>query len=100
MPAALSALVAYDTERSIEENIEAMRLAASQVVSGEATVADAWPVLERLLGEPRALLTVLTGAGCPPLDALLARLAASYPDVEVQVYEGGQASPELLLGAE
>jgi DNA-binding transcriptional LysR family regulator len=57
-------------------------------------------VLERLLAEPHALLTVLTGAGSPPLDALLARLAASYPDVEVQVYEGGQASPELLLGAE
>ena len=100
VPAALSALVAYDAELSVEENVEAMRLAASQVVSGEATVADAWPVLERLLAEPRALLTVLTGAGCPPLDTLLARLAASYPEVEVQVYEGGQASPELLLGAE
>jgi dihydroxyacetone kinase-like predicted kinase len=100
VPAALSALVAYNAELSVEENVEAMRLAASQVVSGEASVADAWPVLERLLAEPRALLTVLTGAGCPPLDTLLARLAASYPEVEVQVYEGGQASPELLLGAE
>jgi dihydroxyacetone kinase-like predicted kinase len=100
VPVALSALVAYDAELSVEENIKAMRLAASQVMSGEATVADAWPVIERLLAEPRALLTVLTGAGCPPLDTLLARLAASYPQVEVQVYEGGQASPELLLGAE
>jgi uncharacterized protein len=100
VPAALSALVAYDAERSIEENVEAMRIAASQVVSGEATVADAWPVLGRLLAEPRALLTVLTGAGYPPLDTLLARLAASHPELEVQVYEGGQASPELLLGAE
>jgi hypothetical protein len=77
-----------------------MRISASQVASGEASLTEAWPVLERLLAEPRSLLTVLTGAGSPPLDALLARLAASYPELEVQVYEGGQASPELLLGAE
>jgi dihydroxyacetone kinase-like predicted kinase len=99
-PAQLSAVVAYDAERSVEENVEAMRMAAAPVASGEAAVAEAWPVLERLLAEPRSLLTVLTGAGCPPLDALLARLAASYPELEVQVYDGGQASPELLLGAE
>jgi dihydroxyacetone kinase-like predicted kinase len=100
VPAALAALLAYDAERSVEENAAAMRISASQVASGEASVAEAWPVLERLLAEPRSLLTVLTGSGSPPLDALLARLAASYPELEVQVYEGGQASPELLLGAE
>ena len=100
IPEQLSALVAYDAERSLDENVDAMRTAASAVVSGEAAVAEVWPVLERLLGEPRGLLTVLTGAGAPPLDALLARLAASYPELEVQVYDGGQASPELLLGAE
>ena len=58
----LAALALRVVDDAGPSRVEAMRLAASQVVSGEATVADAWPVLERLVAEPRALLTVLTGS--------------------------------------
>jgi fatty acid kinase len=57
-------------------------------------------VVERLLAEPRTLLTLLTGEEPPPLDGLLERLAAAQLDLEVEVHEGGQPHYPLLLGAE
>jgi fatty acid kinase len=57
-------------------------------------------VADRLLAEPRTLLTLLTGAEPPPLDGLVERLAATHPEVEVEVHEGGQPHYPLLLGAE
>jgi DAK2 domain fusion protein YloV len=57
-------------------------------------------VLERLLAQPRGLLTLLTGDGAPELDALLEELAASHPDLELEVHEGGQPHYALLLAAE
>ena len=46
------------------------------------------------------LLTLLTGAEPPPLDGLVERLAASHPELEVEVHDGGQPHYPLLLGAE
>lgn len=57
-------------------------------------------VVERLLAEPRGVLTLLTGADPPPLDALLALVAERYPDVELDVQDGGQPHYPLLLSAE
>jgi DAK2 domain fusion protein YloV len=57
-------------------------------------------VVARLVAEPRAVLTLLTGDEPPPLDALLERLAADHPELEVEVHEGGQPHYPLLLGAE
>jgi dihydroxyacetone kinase-like predicted kinase len=57
-------------------------------------------LVERLLEQPRALLTLLTGADPAPLEGLLERLAASHPELEVEVHEGGQPHYPLLLGAE
>ena len=57
-------------------------------------------MLERLLAEPRELLTLLTGAEPPALDGLVAELRAAYPGLEVEVHEGGQRGYGLLLGAE
>ena len=57
-------------------------------------------VAERLLAEPRAVLTLLTGADPPPLDGLVERLASAHPELEVEVHEGGQPHYPLLLGAE
>ncbi len=57
-------------------------------------------VVGRLLAEPRALLTLLTGAESPPLDGLVERLTAAHPGLEVEVHEGGQPHYQLLLGAE
>jgi uncharacterized protein len=60
----------------------------------------AFEVASRLLAQPRAVLTLLTGAETPPLDGLVGRLASSHPELEVEVHEGGQPHYPLLLGAE
>jgi len=76
-------------------------LAAGVPVSGGEKFEDvAFTVVERLLDEPRAVLTLLTGADPPPLDRLLERLAETHPELEVEVHEGGQPHYPLLLGAE
>jgi len=121
VPAALSALVAYDAELSVEENVERMRAAADAVASGAVVLDDGrWlgfvgdeqvvdgadfgkvfgSVVERLLAGQRSLLTILTGAGAPPLDGALAALEARHAGLEVEVHEGGQPRSSLLVGAE
>jgi DAK2 domain fusion protein YloV len=119
--AGLSALVAFDAGLGAADNLEAMRAAADAVVAGAVHVRDGrWtgvvdgervaegasfdevvrPVLERLLAEPRELLTLLTGAEPPALDGLVAELASTHPGLEVEVHEGGQTGCALYLGAE
>jgi DAK2 domain fusion protein YloV len=76
------------------------------LVDGEAvaggddfeTVANA--VVERLLSEPRDVLTLLTGQDEPELDGVLERITAAYPQIEVDVQAGGQPHYPLLLSAE
>jgi hypothetical protein len=76
-------------------------LAADEPVAGGDDFAEvALVVVARLLGEPRALLTLLTGEEPPPLDGLLERLASAHPELEIEVHEGGQPHYPLLLGAE
>ncbi|HEU5214386.1 MAG TPA: DAK2 domain-containing protein [Gaiellaceae bacterium] len=76
-------------------------LADGEPVTGGDDFAEvASALIERLLERPRALLTLLTGAEPEPLDGLLERLAASHPELEVEVHEGGQRHYPLLLGAE
>ena len=70
------------------------------VASGAAFEEVAHDLLERLLAEPRDVLTLLTGEGAPPLNGLLDGLAAEHPDVELDVHEGGQPHYPLLLSAE
>ena len=62
------------------------------------TVATA--VVERLLGEPRDVLTFITGEEEPELGPLLARVAEHHPDLELEVHPGGQPHFPLLLAAE
>jgi fatty acid kinase len=57
-------------------------------------------VVERLLAEPRGVLTLLTGEDEPDLAPLLARVGAEHPEVELEVQQGGQPHYPLLLGAE
>jgi hypothetical protein len=59
-----------------------------------------YEVVERLLGEPRELLTLLVGRDKAPLDGLLARISAAHPELQVDVQEGGQPHYHLLLAAE
>jgi DAK2 domain fusion protein YloV len=76
-------------------------LAEGEPVAGGETfdeVANA--VLEKLLAEPRGVLTLLTGEEAPELDALLTRLGAEHPELELDVHQGGQPHYPLLLAAE
>jgi uncharacterized protein len=57
-------------------------------------------LVEHLLAEPRDLLTLLRGEGAPPLNGLLDELAERYPELELDVHEGGQPHYPLLLSAE
>ena len=93
--------------RDVELNGVAIRrgewlgLADGEPVAGgddfaEVTLA----VVARLTEQPRAVLTLLTGAEPPPLDGLVERLASTHPELEVDVHEGGQPHYPLLLGAE
>ena len=62
------------------------------------TVADS--VVERLLGEPRDVLTFITGEQEPELGPLLARVADRHPELELEVHPGGQPHYPLLIAAE
>jgi dihydroxyacetone kinase-like predicted kinase len=76
-------------------------LADGRAIAGGAGFEEvAGAVIERLLAEPRELLTVLVGLDSPPLDGVLQRVAEAHPDVEVEVHEGGQPHYDLLLSAE
>jgi fatty acid kinase len=70
------------------------------IVSGAEFDEVARALVERLLAEPRDVLTLLTGEGAPPLNGLLDELAAGHPELELDVHEGGQPHYPLLLSAE
>ena len=57
-------------------------------------------VVEALLGEPRDVLTFITGADEPELGRLLADVAERHPELELEVHPGGQPHYPLLLSAE
>ena len=80
---------------------EWLGLAEGQPVAGGGSFDEvATAVIERLLAEPRELLTLLVGDDPPPLDALLERVAAAHPEIDVDVQHGGQPHYQLLLSAE
>jgi DAK2 domain fusion protein YloV len=76
-------------------------LAGGRAVAGGDDFDEvAGAVIDRLLVEPRGVLTLLTGDGPPQLDTLLNRIAERHPDVELDVQAGGQPHYPLLLSAE
>jgi hypothetical protein len=70
------------------------------VAAGSSFDEVADTVVERLLREPRGVLTLLKGEQEPDLDGLLERLADRHPELELDVHEGGQPHYPLLLSAE
>jgi DAK2 domain fusion protein YloV len=70
------------------------------VVGGPRFDEVAAAVVTRLLAGPRGVLTVLTGSDAPELNGLLGQISERYPEVEVDVHEGGQPHYHLLLSAE
>ena len=80
---------------------EFLGLVADRAVAGGADFDEvATAVAERLLAEPRGVLTLLTGEDEPELGVLLTRLQERHPDVELDVQQGGQPHYPLLLSAE
>jgi DAK2 domain fusion protein YloV len=84
---------------------EWLGLAGGEPVAGGTDFDDVVvAVVEELIGNapegPRELLTLLTGADEPELDALLARLGEAHPGLDVDVQRGGQPHYPLLLSAE
>jgi uncharacterized protein len=76
-------------------------LAAGEPVAGGGSFDDvAAAVVERLLAEPRDLLTLLVGIDRPELGGLLARIESAHPELDVDVEQGGQPHYPLLLSAE
>ncbi len=70
------------------------------VVSGDSFDEVARGVLERLLAEPRDLVTLLTGEDEPALDAVRTFLEERHPELELEVQTGGQPHYPLLISAE
>jgi hypothetical protein len=78
-----------------------LALAEGEPIAAESTFAAAADaVLERLLAEPRGVVTLLTGEEEPDLEPLLERLREQHPAVELEVHSGGQPHYPLLLSAE
>jgi hypothetical protein len=75
-------------------------LDGSAVASGPGFDEVARALFERLLTEPRDVLTLLRGADAPELNGLLEELAAGHPELELEVHEGGQPHYPLLVSAE
>jgi uncharacterized protein len=70
------------------------------VVGGQVFTEVAEAVVERLLAEPRDLLTFLVGADEPQLDELLRRVEQEHPELELEVHSGEQPHYQLLIAAE
>jgi uncharacterized protein len=93
--------------RDVEMNGLSIRAGAYLGLAGGEAIAGgphfdqvAAAVVDRLLAEPRDVLTLLTGKDEPDLGPLLERLGAEHPEVELDVQRGGQPHYPLLLGAE
>jgi len=70
------------------------------VAGGDDFEEVAAAVADRLLDEPRGILTLLKGADEPDLDGLLKLIGERHPDLELDVHTGGQPHYPLLLSAE
>ena len=70
------------------------------VTTGTALEPIARDVLERLLDGGADVLTVLLGSDAFPFDALRTELEAAHPELEIEVYDGGQPHYPLLFSAE
>jgi dihydroxyacetone kinase-like predicted kinase len=70
------------------------------VAQGESFDIVARAVVDRLLAEPRGVMTLLTGADEPDVEPLVAALGEQHPSLELEVHQGGQPLYPLLLSAE
>jgi DAK2 domain fusion protein YloV len=85
---------------SVREGEFLALLDGDAVAAGAGFDEVARALIERLLAEPRDVLTLLRGEGAPSLNGLLDELAEQHPELELDVHEGGQPHYPLLLSAE
>jgi DAK2 domain fusion protein YloV len=80
---------------------EYLGLVGEDPVAGGASFEEvAMAVIERLLGEPRDVLTLLAGSAEPELDGLVRAIEERHPELELEVHAGGQPHYPLLISAE
>jgi DAK2 domain fusion protein YloV len=70
------------------------------VAAGDSFDDVALAVLDRLLAEPRDVLTLLTGADAPALEPVTSYVAERHPALDLDVQDGGQPHYPLLIAAE
>src|SRR6266516_953627 len=70
------------------------------IAGGDGFEEVARTVVERLLAEPRDVLTMLTGDEKPSVAELVRELEERHPELALDVHEGGQPHYPLLLAAE
>jgi dihydroxyacetone kinase-like predicted kinase len=70
------------------------------IVGGTSFEEVAMAVIERLLGEPRDVLTLLTGSDEQEFDPLVRAIEERHPGLELEVHAGGQPHYPLLISAE
>ena len=86
--------------RAVQEGQYVGLLGEEPVTGGPDFELVAKAILERLLAEPRELVTLLTGEEEPDLSQLLSGLEQSNPELEIEVHEGGQPHYPLLVSVE
>ena len=86
--------------RAVEAGQYLGLLGDEPVTGGADFESVARAILERLLTEPRELVTLFTGDEEPDLSHLLTELERSNPELEIEVHEGGQPHYPLLVSAE
>lgn len=99
--AGLAAAVAFGDARSVEDNVEDM-IAVLETVRTAGAEEDCVGVAGALLHHGGTVLTVLCGAAvdASARSELARALEGSFPEVSVEVHDGGQASPRYLLAVE
>lgn len=135
IPQGLSALLAYDEEKSVQENKEKMNKALTSVQSGEVTYAvrdsvvdevniekedflgiregkiitagknmidTSYDLLSNMVTSETEVVTVLFGSDVSEDETndLVARVSEKYPDIEYEIYEGGQPLYYFLFAVE
>ncbi len=135
IPQGLTALFAYDSSSSVEENIENMTEAMTEVITGQTTYAVRDTEIEGLkigkgdriclvdgdivacgqddikliedsieknMNDHIALITLYRGAegDKKTLKEMAARLSIKYPDLDIEVEEGGQPTYSYIFSME
>lgn len=101
-PQVLAALIAAALVSPGEDAEVAMRAAVSRCVSTRAGVDAIAEDLGELIGPDTEVATIILGDGVPRglATAAVETLSRTTPEVDVQVYEGGQAVPAVIIGVE